>query len=145
MGVGDRCEGKEEKPRLWIWLQTACCVQRKQECGSGREWRCCDLLGDALLFLTDIWTPPAIRWKYPVSSQWFIGRETNRQTRLRAKRIIKSSPHCPRCWLHYDPLECEWAFKAVMTLATRVCVQPAFRPMWATFVTRGTLEHVISQ
>lgn len=67
--------------------------------------------------------------------------ETNRQTQPRAKqdhKILTTS------LLHYDTLECEWAFKAVITLATCGCVQPAFRSMWATFLTCGTLERVIS-
>lgn len=74
-----------------------------------------------------------------------LSPETNRQTQLRAKWIIKTSRHRPCCWLHYDRSECEWFFKAVITLATCVCVQLAFRSMWATSLTCGTLEHFISQ
>lgn len=130
--------GEGGKLRLWVWLQTACCVQREQECGSGREWRCCDLLRDTLLFLTDTWTAPAIWWKYRVSTQWFITRSKQAQMQLGGKGDHKTlTTSRPCCWLHYDPVECEWAFKAVITLAVLVCVPPTFRPMWATSLTRG--------
>lgn len=140
MGVGDRCEGKEESRGCGsdFKLHAVFRGSRNVAQGGNEDAVTC---WDALLFLTDIWTPPAIWWKYQVSTQWFITQNKQADTAWGAKGIIKPTKHFARCcWLHYDPVECERAFKAVITLAALLCVPPTVRPMWATSQTCGTFN-----